>query len=115
MNAGKQRHLVSFYSKSQSPDGGGGYTETPVLVRMVWGSAEVASATDAIVSQQIEGRQRLTFTCPYYSDILDATLVALFQSRWYRVFGPPKDKNFQHRELEFVLEELQATSPDHAV
>lgn len=115
MRAGTQTELVQFYRKVQTSDGGGGYTEVPMPVRAVWGCAEYSSATDAIVSQQIEGRQRLMFTCPYSADLIDATLVAQFQDRWYRVFGPPKNKGFRNRELEIVLEELQASSGSSAV
>jgi hypothetical protein len=116
MRSGSQTELVSFYSKEQTPDGGGGYTEpSTTLVRTVWGSADYITTTDAMVSQQLEGRQRLKFVCPYYSDIIDTKLVAQFQGMWWRLIGPPRNLSFSNRTLQFVLEELQASSADQPV
>jgi SPP1 family predicted phage head-tail adaptor len=102
--AGRLRKQVTIQGVTRTPDGGGGYTETPVEIAEVWANVQPLDGREQLIAMQTGLQRPYRFTIRYLPDISSIHRV-VYDGRTFDVKSVV-DPEERHRELELLAEEV---------
>jgi len=102
ISAGEMQRRITIRSVTRTPDGGGGYTETPVDVATVWSKVEPLQGREQLEAMQTGMKQPHRFTIRYRNDVDGATQV-LYDGHRYDVTSVI-DVNAERREIQILAD-----------
>lgn len=107
MRAGLMRRVVTIRTNARTPDGMGGYSETPTDVDGIPVRVEPLQGDEQLRAMQTGMVAPHRFTMRYRSDILGATTL-VYDDRPFDIKSviDPEEK---HRELVILADEVEAT------
>lgn len=106
MQTGKMRRQITIRTNARTPDGMGGYTETPTDVENIPARIEPLEGRELLMAQQTGMERPHRFTLRYRSGMTGAKTV-LYDGRTFDIHSV-MDPEERHRELVITAEELNA-------
>lgn len=105
MRTGLLRRIVTIRTMARTPDGMGGYTETPTDIEGIPARVEPLQADEQLQAMQTGMVAPHRFTMRYRSDVQGATLL-VYDSRTFDIKSvvDPEEK---HRELQILADEVE--------
>lgn len=106
MRAGLMRRKITIRTMTQTPDGGGGYTETPSDVTGVDARVEPLEGTELLRAMQTGMQRPHRFTLRYRTGLNGAKTI-IYDGRTFDIksIADPEEK---HRELIVQTDEVNA-------
>lgn len=106
MRTGLMRRVVTIRTNTQTPDGMGGYTETPTDVANIPARVEPMEGRELLLAQQTVGDRPYRFTLRYRSGMTGAKVV-IYDGRTFDIKSV-MDPEERHRELIITANEVNA-------
>lgn len=106
MRTGRMRRQVMLRSNTRTPDGMGGYSETPSDVPGIWARVEPLEGRELLQAMQIGMQRPHQFTMRYRSDITGAKTL-IYDGRTFDIKSV-MDTEEKHRELVITADEVNA-------
>jgi SPP1 family predicted phage head-tail adaptor len=95
---------ITIRATTRTPDGGGGWAESPVDVATVWARVEGLDGRELIQAMQTEMQRPFRFTIWYRPDVTGANTI-LYDGRTFDIRSVV-DPGEKHRELHILAEEI---------
>lgn len=107
MLTGKMRRVVTIRTMARTPDGGGGYTETPTDIENIPARIEPLEGNELLRAMQTGMTAPHRITMRYRTDVGGASLL-VYDGRTFDIQSvvDPEEK---HRELVILADEVEAT------
>lgn len=102
--AGRKNRRVTIRGTTTTPDGSGGYTETPVDIATVWMRVVPLDGREQILAMQTGMVRPYRFEATYRSDVTGATTL-VYDGRTFDIKSVV-DVEERHRELHILAEEV---------
>lgn len=106
MRTGRMRRQVTIRTMTRTPDGMGGYTETPVDVPNVWAEVEPLEGREQLQAMQTGMQRPHRFTMRYRAGMTGAHTI-IYATRTFDVKSVV-DPDEKHRELVIMSDEVNA-------
>lgn len=96
---------ITLRTMTRTPDGGGGYTETPTVIDTVWARVRPLEGTERLQAMETGMTQPHEFTIRYRDDVDGATDV-LYDGDRYDVKSAI-DTEARHREIVILADKVE--------
>ena len=106
MRTGLMRRVITIRTMARTPDGMGGYTETPTDVTNISARVEPLEGNELLRAQQTGMQRPHRFTLRYRTG-MSAALTLLYDARTFNIKSV-MDPEEKHRELVITADEVFA-------
>lgn len=106
MRTGKMRRQITIRTMTRTPDGMGGYTETPVDVPDIWSEVEPLEGREQLQAMQTGMQRPHRFTIRYRTGMTGAQTI-IYATRTFDIKSVV-DPEERHRELVIMSDEVNA-------
>lgn len=106
MKTGEMRRQVTIRTMARTPDGMGGYTETPTDVGPIWAKVEPLEGREQLMAMQTGMERPHRFTMRYREGMTGAQTI-IYEARTFDVKSVT-DPEERHRELVIMSDEVFA-------
>lgn len=106
MRTGEMNRMVTIRTNTRTPDGMGGYTETPTDVPDVWAHVEPLEGREQLMAMQTGMERPHQITMRYRAGMIGATTL-LYEGRTFDIKSVV-DPDEKHRKLVILADEVGA-------
>lgn len=106
LRSGQLRHPIEIQELTQTPDGVGGFTESPSTIHTPWASIRSATAVEIFNASQLQNVITHVIAIRFIAGLrVDHTI--LFESREFQIISIMDDQEHEHEQT-IQVEERQA-------